>query len=247
MTINSNKLNYLYIAIPLLYLILGKQIIASLGLVSGLDLLITYKWGFVLLFITGAMHLKKLADIGLTNKVNLSLIKLYWPFVLLISYQFFKIEEFPDNELIFKLGLLALAVGLIEEIFFRGILLYWFRTLSYWQQVVYSATIFSLAHSLNLLSGLDIAIAALHLFAAFTIGLLLAILRLKDESLLLVVITHSLINYSDFLFNGARGERLLTTQMFLEWTIPSVIFLAWSIYLYVENARNKIGHITMNG
>jgi len=134
--------------------------------------------------------------------------------------------------MVFKLGLLALAVALIEEIFFRGILLYWFRKRSYWQQIFYSATIFSLVHSLNLLSGFDIFIVALHLFAAFAIGTLLAILRLKDKSLILVIITHALINYSDFLFNGARGERLLTIPMFLEWIVPSIIFLAWSLYLY---------------
>lgn len=231
MTMITKKMKCLYTAIPLIYLFFGRQMIASLDLVSGLELLIAYKWGFVLLFIAGAVYLKKTTEIGLANKVNSSLIKLYWPFALLISYQFFKIEELPNTELILKLGLLALAVGLIEEIFFRGLLLYWFRKLSYWQQVFYSATIFSLAHSLNVLSGLDIVIVALHLFAAFAIGTLLAVLRLKDKSLVLVIITHSLINYSDFLFNGARGERLLTTQMFLEWIVPSIVFFAWSIYL----------------
>jgi len=208
--------------------------IAALGFVTGLELLIMYKWGFVLLFIAGAAYFNKMTEIGLSSKVNISLIKLYWPFVLLIAYQFFKIEAFPNTAMILKLGILALAVGLIEEIFFRGILLYWLRKLSYGQQIFYSATIFSLVHSLNLLSGFDISIVVLHLFVAFTIGMLLAILRLKDKSLVLVIITHVLINYSDFLFNGARGERLLTTQMFLEWVVPSMIFLVWSFYLLTK-------------
>jgi membrane protease YdiL (CAAX protease family) len=213
--------------------------IASSDLVSGLDLSIAYKWGFVLLFITGAMYLTKTAEIGLTNKVNLSLIKLYWPFVLLISYQFFKVEDYPNTETIIKLGLLALAVGLIEEIFFRGILLYRYRELPNWQKIFYSSAIFTLAHSLNLQSGFDIAIVALHLFAAFAIGTLLAILRLKDESLVLVIITHSLINYSDYLFNGAKGERILNMQMYLEWVIPSIIFLAWSFYLFEKKGTSN--------
>ncbi len=240
MTIITKRSKLLYIAIPLIYLFLGRQMIASLHIVSGLDLLIAYKWGFALLFIAGAVYLNKTTKIGLTNKVNTSLIKLYWPFALLIAYQFFKIENYPDTEMIFKLGLLALAVGLIEEILFRGILFYWFRELSDWQKVIYSSTIFTLAHSLNLLSGFDIAIVALHLFAAFAVGTLLAILRLKDKSLILVIITHSLINYSDFLFNGAKGERILSMQMFLEWVVPSIILLAWSFYLYQKENHSKL-------
>lgn len=240
MAILTSRVNFLYIAIPVIYLIFGRQMIASLNLVSGLELLIAYKWGFVFLFIAGAVTLNKTTEIGLTTKVNSSLIKLYWPFALLIAYQFFKIDDYPNMEMIFKLALLALAVGLIEEIFFRGILLYWFRRLSDLHKILYSSTIFALVHSFNLLSGFDITIVALHLLAAFSIGTLLAILRLKDKSIVLVIITHTFINYSDFLLNGAKGERLLNLQMLLEWLVPSIIFLAWSFYLYANEGSTNL-------
>jgi len=89
------RFKFLNIAIPLVYLFFGKQMIASLDFVTGLELLIIYKWGFVFLFIAGAAHFNKMTEIGLSNEVNTSLIKLYWPFVLLITYQFFKIAAFP--------------------------------------------------------------------------------------------------------------------------------------------------------
>ena len=227
----TDKLKYFYAVIPLTYLLFGRQMLGSLDFVSGLELYIVYKWGFVLLLLGGVVYFKKRVETGLTFSVNWTLVKLYWPFVLLIGYQFYKIEDYPDAELLFKLGLLALSVGLIEEIFFRGILLYLFRKRTHLHQVLYSSVIFSLAHSLNLLSGFDFSIVLLHFLAAFAIGVLLAILRLKDQSLILVIVTHSLINYSDFLFNGARGERLLSSQMLFEWIVPSMVFLAWAGYL----------------
>jgi hypothetical protein len=102
----TSNLKFLYTGIALIYLVFGRQMIASLGLVSGLELLIAYKWGVVVLFIARALYLKETAEIGLTSKVDFSLIKLYWPFALLISYQFFKIDVLPNTEQIFKLGLL---------------------------------------------------------------------------------------------------------------------------------------------
>ena len=232
-----DKLKYFYAVIPLTYLMFGRQMLGSFGFVSELELSIVYKWGFVLLLLGGVVFFKKMAETGLSFRVDWTLVKLYWPFVLLIAYQFSKVEDYPDAELLFKLGLLALSVGLIEEIFFRGILLYLFRKRSHLQQVLYSAVIFSLAHTLNLLSGFDSSIVVLHLLAAFAIGVLLAILRLKEQSLILVIVTHSLINYSDFLFNGDTGERLLSTQMLLEWIVPSIIFLAWAGYLLSKRKR----------
>ena len=97
-------------------------------------------------------------------------------------------------------GLNALATGPIEEIPFRGIILYTFLRL--WGDtrkgmvrcVLYSAALFSLSHLIHLALGRPLDMVAMKLVMTFLSGIYFAALVLRWRSIWTVVLFHGVLN-----------------------------------------------------
>ena len=71
--------------------------------------------------------------------------------------------------------------------------------------------------------------ACLQIFAAFSIGLMLGVARLKDTTIWMVVIAHTLINFSTFVSVGLGNPELNTSEV-LMWVIPSLAFFLMGVF-----------------
>ena len=74
---------------------------------------------------------------------------------------------------------------------------------------------------------------SIQVFAAFSIGLMLGVARIKDGTIWMVVIAHTLINFSTFVSVGLDNPKLNTTDV-LMWVIPSLAFCIMGVI----NLRN---------
>lgn len=95
----------------------------------------------------------------------------------------------------------ASAPAIFEEVLFRGILIYNLKKKgnSALQCMFISAALFAAMHLTNIV-GLDIASVALQLVYSFVIGMVLAAVYLKNNSILQVIVAHFLIDFTNSLF-----------------------------------------------
>jgi membrane protease YdiL (CAAX protease family) len=108
--------------------------------------------------------------------------------------------EITNPALSASVGVNALATGPIEELPFRGIVLYAFLRL--WgdarpgiiRSVVYSAALFSLMHLIHLALGAEPTAVALKLVMTFLSGIYYAALVLRWKTIWTVVVFHGLLN-----------------------------------------------------
>lgn len=107
-------------------------------------------------------------------------------------------------------GLVTLTVGITEELLFRGIILNsLIESVSPKIAVLVSALLFSLFHSINVISGLTVPMMLFQLASAFIAGFYLASVRLKINSIIPLIIWHW---FWDFLTLGSNLMAFKTPQ-----------------------------------
>jgi len=215
-------------AVPLSYLFLANTTIRTMTELSALDSYIMYKIGLALLLLTGVILTRTSKEVGISLSMNVRLIKQLWLFGLFACVQI-SVYGFNVNATIFtKYLVLALAIGVIEELVFRGILFNLLKNKTQIKIVLISASAFASIHLLNLLSGMSPVFVGLQIFAALSIGLMLGVVRIKDTSIWIVVIAHALINFATFVSVGLENPKLNTTEV-LMWLVPSIAFFIHGI------------------
>jgi membrane protease YdiL (CAAX protease family) len=118
----------------------------------------------------------------------------------------------------------TLLVGISEELMFRGILLHSARTrYSLWAAIWIVSILFGLIHSLNgFLTG-EFGPALIQAVMAFFSGVMFMGLRLRQGSILPVMVVHGLWDFSVFTAAG--------TTLALVGTIFPVLFLIYGLWL----------------
>ena len=102
---------------------------------------------------------------------------------------------FSRESFIFDLtALLSCAFG--EELFFRGILLSFFRKKGIKPviNIVGVSALFAVSHIINLLSGFEISYVLIQLLFSFSVGLCLTAVSYYTNSIVITFVLHSLIN-----------------------------------------------------
>lgn len=102
---------------------------------------------------------------------------------------------FSRESFIFDLiALLSCAFG--EEVFFRGILLSFFRKKGVKTviNIIGVSALFSVSHIINLLSGFEISYVLIQLLFSFSVGLCLTAVSYYTNSIVITFVLHSLIN-----------------------------------------------------
>ena len=148
----------------------------------------------------------------------------------------------PD--LIWLFLLYVLGIALVEEIVFRGVLLFLlldvFRSqkLRYFLSVLISSLIFALFHLTNVFAGMDIGSVMLQLVYTFLIGGMLAVVAIKTKSIWMGVFIHMAFNVGGLMsVTIARGDP--QDRVFWILTIACGILCAGHIIFSLINLERK--------
>jgi membrane protease YdiL (CAAX protease family) len=214
--------------IPLAYLLLANSAIREIMGLSTLDAYIVYKIGFAALLLAGVILTGNTKVVGISMQMNVGVVKYLWLFGVFACVQIGVNGFNVDSTIFIKYLVLAIAIGIIEEVVFRGILFNLLKGRTQINIVLISASVFASIHLVNFFGGMNPWFVALQIFAAFSIGLMLGVARMKDTTIWMVVIAHTLINFSTFVSVGLENQKLNTTEV-LMWIIPSLAFFIMGV------------------
>lgn len=127
----------------------------------------------------------------------------------------------------FLAGLLfAVAVGLNEELWFRGLVLQALRTRGAGAAVVGSAVLFAVVHAAGMLGGADPVLTAFQIAFALVFGLVTALLVLRTGSLWPGIVWHIVHNTISF-----AGPDVPTPAGMVAYGVVSVALLGYAAWL----------------
>ena len=152
----------------------------------------------------------------------------------------------PD--LIWLYTLYVIGIALVEEIVFRGVMLFLMlevfnnKKLKYFFSVLITSAVFSLFHLTNLFANMDIASVLLQMVYTFLVGAMLAIVTIKTKSIWMAVIIHAAFDFGGLLtVTIARGDPWDTVFWIL--TISCGILCAghmlYSLYKMEKNNASR--------
>jgi len=121
---------------------------------------------------------------------------------------------------------LTLAIGMAEEIYFRGIICGMWKENGTSKAMLISAGLFALCHALNFIGGTDSAITVLQIGFAFVYGMVFALLYMNGKSLVPCILLHTLHDLCCYMSQGGtiRFDALLAIVQF-------VMLIAYFVYL----------------
>ena len=147
--------------------------------------------------------LKLQRQCGLVFKVNWRTLPIYWPFALVaVATLSTGINTDTSISVLAIIFVTTLAVGIGEELMFRGLVFYWFRDLSVRKQILISALTFGGLHLLGLLSSIDSTIILAQVYFVAGLGITVAYARARDYSIMLPIMVHFVF---DFITIGSKG------------------------------------------
>lgn len=132
-----------------------------------------------------------------------------------------------DVHVILALIFFTIAIGLSEEIYFRGIILKKLTTsFSLKQTVILSATFFALVHASQAFSGVGITMTVLTIVNALIFGIIAAEIVLLTKSIVYVIIWHAMYDFVNWI-SLVEG----TTEVIVI-LIQSIIMIMYAVYLW---------------
>lgn len=137
----------------------------------------------------------------------------------------------------------CLAVGLMEELAFRGILLSFClekKSATKKQRlaaVLISAAAFGLFHLLNLFSGGNAGATLLQTLYAFGLGALLGLVMLKTKCVWLCALLHAIYNFGGMLFPVLGGGNVWSTSTVLLTAAVAVVVCGYAVLLFCKSRR----------
>jgi len=147
--------------------------------------------------------LKLQRQCGLVLKVNWRTLPIYWPFALIAGLTLSTgINTDTSISVLGIIFLTTLAVGIGEELMFRGLVFYWFRDLSVRKKILISTLSFAGMHLLGLLSSIDPTIILAQVYFVAGLGITIAYARARDYSIMLPIMVHFVF---DFITIGSKG------------------------------------------
>lgn len=198
---------------PLDFMLIDKTILA-IGL-----LVIVYAFG---------IH----RQCGLVLKVNWRTLRLYWPVALLALLTLTGgITESSTSTLI-KIALFSLVGGgIAEELMFRGMVFYWFESVSLRKQILISALAFGGMHLFGLFSHIDAPVILAQAYFAAGLGVIFAYARSQDYSILLPILVHTLFDVVAIGSKGGISETFVNDEILFGLLFAGTITWAWGGYL----------------
>lgn len=170
------------------------------------------------------------------KKGSLKTVRYFIPVIVAkAGFLFFGIDH--DIERMIALTFFTAAIGLSEEIYFRGIILRRLKTCySIKQTVLLSSVFFAAVHASQAFSGEGFVMVTMAVINAFIFGIVAAELVILTGSLILVVIWHALYNFINWL-TLAQG----TTEIILI-ALQSIVLITYGLYLWRKLPLDETSH-----
>lgn len=137
---------------------------------------------------------------------------------------------------------IALLAGLVEEIYFRGLILHALATRGVWRAVILSSILFGLLHSLNILFGWSPQVVLQQIAVAIAIGFVYAALVLRTGVIWPTMLLHFATDFAGFLAQG-RVIPPETTVSAASWVVAGIFFVIFIAYGVVVLVRGLQLHI----
>lgn len=125
--------------------------------------------------------------------------------VILITISFKGFRDISASEILYFV-FFTLLVAFVEESIYRGLVFKILLPKGALTAVITSSILFSITHLLNALSGTDMTQILLQLAYALLIGLVLALLMLKNNNILPLIFFHFIHNLIQFVGNDNTSE-----------------------------------------
>lgn len=215
------------------YSILLSSAANTIGFEGELPYYLLNKGLFAVLLLLLVLALGHRDLVALNCQPRLSTLAIFWP-MLLIALIITAGAEQPatDPRSLILLLLIAVAVGIGEEVLFRGYVLHWASFGGVRFQIVISGTTFGAVHLLGLGSSIPAPVILAQVFFAAALGMIFASARIRDNSLCLPIMVHALFNFLAFRAAGGihstfeHPERVIPGML-----LAGTIALAWAIVL----------------
>ncbi len=221
-----------------LYTILEPKLRPLFGLTAELDYYIVNKWLFVLMLVGGVLVSGMRQRAGLVAQVNWRTLPLYWPMALILGLIWLGAENLPNAVDLGKILVICIAVGIAEELMFRGLVFHWFRALPVRGLIILSAASFASVHLVGLMSEIHPAVIFAQVYFAFALGVIFACARARDVSILLPILVHATF---DFIAISAKGSVSQTfenvSQIVTGMLFTGTIALCWGLWLLWKSER----------
>lgn len=174
-----------------------------LGQVSVDQLLMWNKLFLSLVLLVVVYSLRIQRQCGLIFRSNWSTLRLYWPFLIIgLGALAGGVNLDVSFSTLFVILVTMLAVGLNEELMFRGMVFYWFKNVSARKTILISALSFGSLHLLGLFSPINPGIILAQVYFAAGLGVIFAYARSRDYSIMIPILVHAVFN---FVIAGAKG------------------------------------------
>ncbi|HWS28754.1 MAG TPA: CPBP family intramembrane glutamic endopeptidase [Clostridia bacterium] len=144
-----------------------------------------------------------------------------------IGFLFFGIEK--NMEMILALAFFTAAIGLSEEIYFRGVILKQLTAqFSLRQAVLLSSAFFAAVHISQAFSGAGFLLVVLTVANALVFGIVAAEIVILTGSLIPVILWHALYDFVNWTAPVQGTTEILLT------VVQTVIMIAYGIYLWTK-------------
>ncbi|BCR36795.1 CPBP family intramembrane glutamic endopeptidase [Mariniplasma anaerobium] len=163
-----------------------------------------------------------------------------FPFIPLLTGNA-EITKPLDTIIIFAIT--CLSVGLFEELVFRGLILFFLlqklpkNREGLLLSIVISSALFGFMHLFNIFDGANVGATLLQVMYSFAMGLMWSVILLKTKSILLVIILHSIYNFTGLLFptlGTLTNKYDLATILITTILALLVAFYTYKLYLTLD-------------
>lgn len=203
--------------------------------ITGMDFMMMNKVIFAVGLLILVYTLKLQRQCGLVFRANWRTLPLYWPIAVITALTLsIGINTDTSGSMLAKIFLTTFAVGIGEEVMFRGLVFHWFRDVSVRKQILISAFSFGGLHLLGLASSIDTAIILAQIYFAVGLGVIFAYARARDYSIMIPIMIHGMF---DFITLGSQGgleeavSSVPTEQMVIGMLTAGTIAWAWGGFL----------------
>ncbi|WP_040209229.1 CPBP family intramembrane glutamic endopeptidase [Neobacillus jeddahensis] len=143
--------------------------------------------------------------------------------------------------------LAAFGVAANEELIFRGLFLKAFIHKGVFPAIFIPALLFGMIHLPNVFQGTDTSFAIFQTCWAFLGGIALGAMRLRNRSILPVIVFHFLVDSMEYLATGEIGIHIthFSYPILIGFIVLNVLFVIYALVLL--NRTQKIRRGVLNG
>ncbi len=206
-----------------------------------LTLMTVTKWICVLYVLGLAYHFNLFTEIGFRQKGNWKSLILYWPIWLIALLSLAGGWQSTDPMLVINIALFVIAVGITEEVIFRGFFFHYLKAFKPSLVILISSIAFGSMHMMGFLAQLPTELVLAQVYFAAGVGMILGNDKARHGALSVPIFVHAAFDFAALGAKGGIQEMLVFDQQIVfGMLIGGTILWAWGLWLlYIGKRRNS--------